>query len=156
MSNEIIILTFIITGLLDIVLRIISVNYYNLPSIIQNNFPFLQYLIPYFKHHTNISAALIAGFIGAITQIIILNIVPIQYILDEPPNYVNIVYFSVVTFLVSGIIGFPLKMSKLFPYLNDTYYKNLGPIRGFYHDGISGLIVQFILFIYIKNKTWMR
>ena len=31
-----------------------------------NNFPFIGYLTPYFKHHTMLAAALIAGFIGAI------------------------------------------------------------------------------------------
>lgn len=153
MSCNIILLTFVITGLLDVILRIISVNYYYLPNIVQNNFMFLQYLIPYFKQHTVMSAALIAGFIGAVTQMIILNIVSVENILDNPFNYANILYFFIVTFLVSGIVGFPIKMSNLFPHLNNTYYKQLGPVRGFYHDGISGIIVQFNLLILLYIKT---
>jgi hypothetical protein len=62
----------------------------------------------------------------------------------------NLVFcFLASTFLVSGIVGFPIKMSMLFSHLNDTYYKKLGPVRGFYHDGIMGLILQFILLIFL-------
>ena len=74
MNNKLYILTFIITGLWDIILRLLSENYDKLPNIIQ--YDFIEYLIPYFKKHTLLSAALIAGFIGATTQVIIVNIYP--------------------------------------------------------------------------------
>ena len=139
---DIIIYTFIITTIWDIILRKFSENYYNLPQIIKTNFQFIEYLIPYFKKLNLLDAALISGFIGAVTQYIILKIVRF------PKTYNDIFYFLVVSFIISALFGFIMKFSKLFPDLDETYYKNLGPIRGMYHDGVSGLIVQItILFI---------
>lgn len=136
--------TFIVTGIWDIVLRILSINYYKLPNFLQ--YDFIKYLIPYFKHHTILSAALIAGFIGAITQIIIINLIKF-------PNkliFRNIIIFLIISFIISGLFGFIMKFSKLFPILDKTYYKNLGTFRSLYHDGISGLIVQLTLLIIFK------
>jgi hypothetical protein len=64
-----------------------------------------------------------------------------------PQNFSSSFYFLCVSFIVSALFGFVMKFSKLFPDLDDTYYKNLGHIRGMYHDGISGLIVQITLII---------
>jgi hypothetical protein len=136
---NIIIKTFIITAAWDIILRKLSENYYNLPDFVKNNFQFIEYLIPYFEKLNFLDAALIAGFIGAVTQYIILNLVKL------PKNFENSLYFLIISFIVSGLFGFVMKFSKLFPDLDETYYKNLGPIRGMYHDGVSGLIVQITL-----------
>jgi uncharacterized membrane protein YeaQ/YmgE (transglycosylase-associated protein family) len=122
-----------------VVLRKLSENYNNLPTVIIDNFPFIGYLIPYFEKHTLLDAALIAGFIGAVTQYIILTFLKI------PKNFNNSLYFLIVSFVVSALFGFIMKFSKLFPNLDETYYKNLGPVRGMYHDGVSGLIVQITL-----------
>jgi hypothetical protein len=138
---NIIINTFIITALWDVVLRKLSENYYNLPDIIKNNFPFIGYLVPYFEKHTLLDAALIAGFIGAVTQFIILKIVKL------PQKFKNSINFLIISFIVSALFGFVMKFSKLFPNLDETYYKNLGPIRGMYHDGVSGIIVQITLLL---------
>jgi hypothetical protein len=145
---KLIILTFIVTGLWDIILRLMAENYRTLPKFIQD-YKFIKYLIPYFKKHTLLGAALIAGFVGATTQFIILNIYPF------PTNFRDISYinkFLLLSFLVSGLYGFPMKASKLFPYLTETYYKNLGPVKGVIHDGVSGLIVQLTLFVIIFLK----
>jgi hypothetical protein len=138
---NIIINTFIITALWDVVLRKLSENYYNLPDIIKNNFPFIGYLVPYFEKHTLLDAALIAGFIGAVTQFIILKLVKL------PQKFKNSINFLIISFIVSALFGFVMKFSKLFPNLDETYYKNLGPIRGMYHDGVSGIIVQITLLL---------
>jgi len=138
---NIIINTFIITALWDIVLRKFSENYYILPDIITNNFPFIGYLVPYFEKHTILDAALIAGFIGAVTQFIILKLVKL------PQTFKNSMNFFIISFIVSALFGFVMKFSKLFPNLDETYYKNLGPIRGMYHDGVSGIIVQITLLL---------
>jgi hypothetical protein len=138
---NIIISTFIITALWDVVLRKLSENYYNLPDIIKNNFPFIGYLVPYFEKHTLLDAALIAGFIGAVTQFIILKLVKL------PQKFKNSINFLIISFIVSALFGFVMKFSKLFPNLDETYYKNLGPIRGMYHDGVSGIIVQITLLL---------
>ena len=144
LSNcKLIILTFIVTGVWDIVLRLTAENYETLPKFIQD-YKFIKYLIPYFKKHTLLAAALIAGFVGAITQYIILNLCKF------PTDFRNITYifkFLLVTFIISGLFGFPMKASKLFPHLTDTYYKSLGPVNGVIHDGVSGLIVQITLLV---------
>ncbi len=143
------ILTFVITAAWDVLLRIMVENYNKLPELIRLDF--MEYLIPYFKSHTLLAAALIAGFIGATTQMIII------YFMNFPRNLTNIKYiiiFLIFSFIVSALYGFLMKFSKLFPYLEKTYYKELGTIRSMYHDGISGLIVQItILGLMVFNKN---
>jgi len=137
-----IILTFIITGLWDVVLRFMSLNYNKLPKYFQMDF--VKDLIPYFKHHTLLAAALIAGFVGATTQIIILSI------MSFPKSIFNFVYifkFMILSFIISALYGFIMKGSKLFPYLERYYYEPLGVLRSMYTDGFSGLIVQTTLLI---------
>ena len=135
MNNcNIIILTFVITALWDVVLRKMSENYEVLPSYLQ--FDFVRYLQPYFEKHTVLSAALIAGFIGATTQSIIL------YFHKLPTNKRTYLTFMTATFIISAQYGFVIKFSNLFPYLVETYYKNLGTYRSMYLDGVSGLIAQ--------------
>lgn len=142
LKQDIIIITFIITALYDIVLRQLSENYDKLPHFLQE-YKFIKYLIPYFKKHTILAAALIAGFIGAITQYIILFLHPFP-----KTNHLNkITSFLIISFIISALFGFVMKETKLFPHLDKTYYKKLGPIRGAYHDGVSGLIVQVTLII---------
>jgi len=144
-NSDLLILTFIITAIWDILLRSLSLNTEYIPTIINRFFPFIGYLTPYFKQHTLLAAALLAGFIGATTQFIIINIIPF------PTNFTDIIYifkFLFISFIISALYGFLMKWSNLFPHLENTYYKNLGLIRSLYHDGISGLIVQ-ITIIYI-------
>ena len=145
---ELLIQTFIITALWDVVLRIMSENYNMLPKFLQMDF--VRYLIPYFKQHTVLSAAVIAGVVGSITQYIIMKVVPF------PNNIMDIntiIKFLFVSFIVSGLFGFPMKLSKLFPHLERTYYDKLGPTNGIIHDGVSGIIVQMTLLglYHIKN-----
>ena len=142
MNSNLIILTFIVTALWDVALRFMSLNFEKIPEIIQYTMPFIGDLKPYFKQHTLLSAALIAGFVGATTQPII------TYITPFPKNINNISYlvkFLIVSFIISALYGFIMKWSKLFPHLEKHYYNKLGVIKGMYHDGISGLIVQVTL-----------
>ena len=137
---RIVILTFIITALWDVVLRILSV-YEPIPSI-NNSMPFIKNLKPYFEKHTLLAAALIAGFVGATTQSIILHFMNF-------PTYNRsikyIIKFMILSFIVSALFGFIMKASKLFPYLEKYYYEKLGLVKSLYHDGTSVLIVQFSL-----------
>lgn len=142
MNSNLIILTFIVTALWDVVLRFMSLNFEKIPKIIQYSMPFIGDLKPYFKHHTLLAAALIAGFVGATTQPII------TYIIPFPKNINNISYlvkFLTISFIISALYGFIMKWSKLFPHLEKYYYDKLGVVKGMYHDGISGLIVQITL-----------
>ena len=137
---RIIILTFIITALWDVVLRILSV-YNPIPSV-KAFFPFIQYLEPYFMKHTLLAAALIAGFVGATTQVIILYFMALP---TRNSSLKYIIQFLIWTFIVSALYGFVMKASKLFPYLEKYYYEPLGIFKSLYHDGTSGLIVQITL-----------
>tara|TARA_B110000285_G_scaffold231990_1_gene302007 strand:- start:8005 stop:8466 length:462 start_codon:yes stop_codon:yes gene_type:complete len=137
-----IISTFIVTALWDVVLRVMSLNYEKLPTYFQMDF--VEYLIPYFKHHTVLAAALIAGFVGATTQPIILSI------MSFPTNIFDFAYISkflILSFIISALYGFIMKWSKLFPYLEKHYYDKLGVVRSMYTDGVSGLVVQSTLLI---------
>jgi hypothetical protein len=137
-----IILTFVVTALWDVALRFMSLNYDKLPKIFQMDF--VEDLIPYFKHHTLLAAALIAGFVGATTQPIILSL------MSFPKNIFDIVYvlkFMIITFIISALYGFVMKGSKLFPHLEKHYYDKLGVARSMYTDGVSGLIVQATLLV---------
>lgn len=148
MECKLIILTFIVTALWDVVLRVMSLNYSKLPKYFQMDF--VEDLIPYFKHHTLLAAALIAGFVGATTQPIILSL------MSFPKSIFDIVYvikFLIISFIISALYGFIMKGSKLFPYLEKHYYKKLGVLRSMYTDGVSGLVVQITLLIILEIKN---
>jgi len=141
-NKTLIILTFVVTALWDVILRFMSLNYHRLPSNLQMSF--VKYLNPYFKQHTLLAAALIAGFVGATTQPFILMVTPF------PKNLNNIKYiitFLAVSFIISALYGFIMKWSGLFPYLDKYYYNKLGLVNSMYHDGVSGLIVQVTLLL---------
>lgn len=125
------ILTFIVTALFDVLLRYISLN-----QLL--DYDFVRYLEPYFKQHTLLSAALLAGFVGATAQYLILHVMTPQPTLA----------FMGVTFVISALYGFLMKATGLFPHLDATYYRGLGPVDGAIHDGVSGLIVQFVVLLY--------
>lgn len=141
-----VVLTFVITALWDVVLRKMSENFTRLPKFLQ--FDFVEYLIPYFQKHTLLAAALIAGFVGSTTQIIILSMH------SFPTTYRTLLSFIGVTFVVSALYGLLMKFSGLFPHLVDTYYKNLGTPRSMYLDGVSGVIVQTTMLViyYLLDK----
>lgn len=144
MSYKLIIFTFIVTALWDVVLNYMAKNYDKLPNIINERMPFIKDLKPYFQHHTILAAALIAGFVGATTQPIILSLVSFP---NSITNIRKVLYFLLISFVISALYGFLMKWSGLFPHLERYYYNKLGHIRGMYHDGISGLIVQVTLLV---------
>lgn len=142
MDCKLIMLTFIITALWDVVLRFMSLNFEKLPASLQMDF--VKYLKPYFQHHTLLAAALIAGFVGATTQPIILSVTPFPTNVFE---HKSVAIFLLATFIISALYGFLMKWSTLFPYLEKYYYQPLGVVGGMYHDGVSGLIVQSTLLL---------
>lgn len=149
---KLIIITFIVTACWDILLRYLSLNHNKIFDYIGIKMPyFIRILKPYFENHTMLSAALIAGFVGATTQPIILHFMKFPTLRNEK---VYIFKFMVLSFIISGLYGFIMKASKLFPYLEKHYYEKLGTIKSIYHDGNSGIIVQFtILFLFfISDK----
>ena len=57
--------------------------------------------------------------------------------------------YRLLMLIISALFGFIMKWSKLFPHLENTYYKKLGTLRSMYHDGISGIIVQLTLLLVV-------
>ena len=148
-KSELIIITFVITAIWDVILRKIVENHNLMPKFVKE-YKFLLYLKPYFEMHTLLAAALIAGFVGAISQYIILNLY------NFPTNLNDIPIFLLITFIISSLFGFIMKFTKLFPHLDATYYKNLGHINGAIHDGVSGLFVQITLLVmYFVKKHFI-
>jgi hypothetical protein len=158
-NSDLYILTFIVTGLWDVVLRVMTENWEKLPTFIKKILPFIEYLKPYFKKHTLLAAALIAAFVGATTQWIIVNIIPFPIHIREMKNITHIGSFMILSFVISALYGFIMKFSKLFPILEGTYYKHLeekhSVWRSMYHDGISGLIVQLTIIVLLLIKKYL-
>lgn len=149
-TSKLIIVTFVVTALWDVVLRYLSLNVDDLPEGYERSTPFIRYLKPYFEHHTLLAAALIAGFVGATTQPIILMFA------HFPKNMSDLKYvfmFLVLSFIISALYGFVMKWSGLFPYLERYYYNNLGVMRSMYYDGVSGLIVQVTLLLILTMNN---
>ena len=146
--------TFLVTAIYDLVLQVCIKN----PDFFLNKLigdsDWLISLKKYFPLHTPLSAALLAGFIGAFAQLIILQLVDFKFSIK----------FLVVTFIVSGALGFVMNDAYqtsfgMYPHLSKTYYKDLGKQRSFITDAQSGMVVQLTMLIVvwgmrsISNKT---
>ena len=149
MNNcNIIILTFIVTGIWDIILRLMAENYNKIPKLIR--LKFVKNFIEYFKTKTVLGAALIAGFVGGISQTLLLYFFKFPRKIDKM-RY--IIIFLLYSFLLSALIGYIMVISGLFPDLVRTYYNKLGFWEGRWQDGESGLIVQItVLVIYFLSS----
>lgn len=146
-SNSII-LIFIITAAWDIILRFMALGELQFGGI--ENMRWVTTLKPYFERHTLLAAALIAGFVGAITRWLIL-------ILPYPKQQLlGIVWL----FVLSGLVGIPMRHSGLFPHLEKYYYDPLGELYSFITDGLSGLIVggtyAFFVNFVLKNDFMLN
>ena len=102
------ILVFLITGLWDMILRAMALGNFSFLGI--EKMKWVTTLKPYFEHHTLLGAALIAAFVGAVTYPLI------QYAFDKF-NITNAIIQLIVVFLISGLVGIPMRYSGLFPIL---------------------------------------
>jgi len=132
------IVVFFITGFWDIILRAMSEGKLSFFGI--EKMKWVTTLKAYFEHHTLLGAALIAAFVGAIAYILIIY----TY---ETLDVNNKLYQFIWAFLISGLVGIPMRLSGLFPILDEHYYKPLGFTYSFITDGMSGAVVAITLFI---------
>ena len=132
-----IIIVFLITGFWDLILRAMSEGYINFFGI--ENMKWVTTLKDYFKYHTVLGAALIAAFVGAIAYILIIYTFSLL-------NVNNVFNQLLIIFLISALVGIPMRYSGLFPILNKYYYEPLGFTYSFITDGMSGVIVAITLF----------
>ena len=130
-----VILAFAVTAFWDVVLRLFAEEKIKLLGI--ENISWVKTLKPYFAEHTLLAAALIAGFVGGIAYWLI-------YFFDHP-SFKNRFVFSIYVFIVSALLGFPMRVSGLFPKLEKYYYKPL-PVTTIFSDGFSGIVVAGTIF----------
>jgi hypothetical protein len=135
----IIIITFVATAIYDAILRLL---------VEKGQFQGLG-LGEYYTDQTLLTVMLTAGIIGAVTQI------PIYFIVKAFPDFqyhiVKILLILLTTFIVSGLAGFVIKLTNLFPLLEETYYKTLGWKKAFLTDGLSGVIVNITLMMLLLD-----
>lgn len=134
---------FVVTAIWDVLLRMFSEQKIEFMGIETVNWVIA--LRPYFKHHTILSAALIAGFVGAVTSALI------DYTI---PKYFNTSYTSYLTWVafMSAIVGIPMRYSGLFPHLKKHYYDPL-PVTTVFSDALSGVIVALTIWIGVATKN---
>lgn len=145
-AERLFLLTFIVTALYDVVLQLVARDMLPVLDFVRKS-DWMCSLVPYFVRHTPLAAALIAGFVGYVTQMIIHALVGFPLI-QNIPNMRTYVNFIVTSLAVSGLFGFIMKGSNLFPILDETYYARLGPQRAFITDAWSGLVVQTTLLMF--------
>ena len=150
-SLKLLAVTFVITAVYDIILRMISEERMPMLSIIKDSAWMLS-LKEYYKRTTPLQAALVAGFVGAVTQffIVMVRAPPARY--DPLTNLT----FLWVTFVVGGFMGELMRMSGLFPVLNSTIYSELTRLQSIMADGSSEVVVNAtILFAlqYLKLRV---
>lgn len=132
------ILTFLITGGWDIILRYMSEGKINFFGI--ENMKWVRVLKDYFAKLSVIDAAIVAGLVGLITYIIL-------SLIFDYFNISGVIEQILIVFLISGLVGIPMRYSGLFPDLYKYYYEPLGFTYSFITDAMSGVIVAITLFI---------
>lgn len=134
------VIAFCVTAVWDVILRWFSEEKLKFMGI--EKLSWVVALRPYFEHHTVLSAAAIAGVVGAGTCVII------NRFTHELMSEYFLLYLVWVAF-VSAALGIPMRYSGLFPYLKKYYYDPL-PITTIFSDALSGLVVALTM-IYIRT-----
>jgi len=124
-----IVLSFIITAFFDLAINL-------LPSPIG-----ATSIRGYFNKHTPLAAALIAGFVGAVTFL------AIYFVYGKIPE--PTVYNMLIIFSISALMGTPMRYSGLFPHLDKHYYQVMPRIQSFAADGLSGIMVAAVYYFLI-------
>jgi hypothetical protein len=124
------VIVFLITAAWDVILRWMAEGYITLFGV--ERMKWVRVLKPYFAAHSLLAAALIAGFVGAVTYPIITRFNP------SPDSRA---VTSLWILLVSGAIGQMMRYSGLFPHLKRHYYDELGFAYSFLTDAFSGAVV---------------
>ena len=146
-SLKLLTVTFVVTAIYDIILRLISEERVPMFDFIKGA-PWMRSLKEYFERTTPLQAALVAGFVGAVTQFFIV-------LIRAPParfELITTLSFLWISFVVSGLSGELMRASKLFPVLDDTMYhpKNLTRIQSILADASSGVVVNATLLFMIQ------
>ena len=147
--SKLLILTFVVTAVLYAVLQFLLSSYKDLPKALQTDIT--KYLTEYFRNHCIFKSAAIAGLAGMIIQTIITSIIEFPRVWKVGPIF----NFMLISFLVSGILGFILQAVKRYPRLNRTH-KKICPIKGVILNGAAAIIVQLVVFALYGIKDALK
>lgn len=139
-SAQTVIIVFFITALWDVVLRYVAMG--SIPLLGIERMRWVTNLKPYFQQHTLLAAALIAGFVGAVTLPLIT--------LTKPSDWNSKVLSLVWVALVSGVVGVLMRYSGLFPYLTKYYYDTVPHWYSFLSDANSGVVVAVTYHVLLR------
>jgi hypothetical protein len=126
-----VVIVFLITAAWDVALRFLAQG--DVRAFGVERMRWVLNLRPYFEQHTLLSAALVAGFVGAVTLPLITATNPFR----ESRRIASLGWVA----LVSGAVGFPMKHSGLFPHLKRHYYDPVPAWYSFLTDAFSGVVV---------------
>lgn len=133
---KVMVVAFCVTAVWDVILRWFSEEKLKFMGI--EKLSWVVALRPYFEHHTVLSAAAIAGVVGAGTSVLI----------NKFTTKSTLLYLLWVAF-VSAVVGIPMRYSGMFPYLKLYYYDPL-PITTIFSDALSGVVVALTM-MYIQS-----
>jgi hypothetical protein len=131
---ERLVLVFVVTAMWDVLLRFLSTGKIKIPVVSQ--WQWVRVLEPYFKKHTILGAALLAGFAGSLAQLALWAL----------PATANPVLYSAQVAIVSALVGWPMYVSGLYPELKKYYYDRLGG-SAVLSDALSGLVVMASVYV---------
>ena len=132
-------LVFVVTALWDVILRMLAQK--KLKFLGLEKIGWIDSLEEYFDRHTFLSAALVAGFVGAAAYLVI-------QLRSFSNPYANLLWIAIV----SAIVGIPMRNSGLFPHLK-TYYYDAHPKITYFSDALSGVVVAVTIFMI---RRWHR
>lgn len=141
---KIMVVAFCVTAIWDVILRWFSEEKLKFMGI--EKLSWVVALRPYFEHHTVLSAAAVAGVVGAGTVVILNRFTP--KVMTES----TLLYLLWVAF-VSAAVGIPMRYLGLFPYLKKYYYDPL-PITTIFSDALSGVVVALTM-MYIRSTLFI-
>ena len=137
---KVLVASFVVTALYDVLLRLMVEGRVYAPEWLKRR-AWFKSLIKYFQKQTLLAAALVAGFVGAITNFVILKLHPM------PSTTATLFPFLLMTLVVSWLSGIAMRASKLFPILDSTMYEFLSTSQEIWADAASGVVVNFTLFL---------
>jgi hypothetical protein len=136
-THRTLIVAYAVTAVWDVVLRGFSTGHLGGFGI--ERWRWVAALSGYFDAHTLLGAAAIAGGVGAVTYAVIATTFSEKwaYYLYAPKELVYTAYVA----CVSAAMGFPMRLSGLFPLLEEHYYRPLGS-WAIASDAFSGIVVM--------------
>lgn len=133
------VMAFVVTALWDVALRMLSEEKVRFLGLEKGERTVA--LREYFRKHTLLAAALLAGFIGAVT----FAVLELTWPHAKNTTWGKLLGYFVYVFVVSALMAIPIRLSKLFPHLEQDYYVALGIPKTALSDGASGVIVAVSL-----------